>query len=131
MTVGVKDTVERGKAMSEQELLVKFGVTTEDGSKIMTDFNSNMLEVAGTYKVTLNAVDVDGNKAKPVEVTITVEKKYLTNSNTARQRWKSFGQWWQWNKYCRESYNRKTNRKKAKQSNYSMVKEILLLNYQE
>ncbi|MBC1472657.1 LapB repeat-containing protein [Listeria seeligeri] len=87
ITVHVKDTVApvitadkqisypAGTSKTPAEFLKDIHATTDDGSKITTNFNPNMLDVAGTYKVTLNAVDADGNKAKPFEVTITVEKK--------------------------------------------------------
>lgn len=57
------------------EFLQDIHATTDDGSKITTDFDPNMLKTKGTYTIHLNAVDADGNKAKTIDVSLTVEEK--------------------------------------------------------
>lgn len=87
ITIHVKDTVAPiikadkkinypvGTEKTVSAFLKDIHATTDDGSKITTDFDSSMLGKSGTYLVHLNAVDADGNKAKTFEVTITVENK--------------------------------------------------------
>ncbi|EAD9018015.1 surface-anchored adhesin LapB [Listeria monocytogenes] len=64
-----------GTVKTVTEFLQDIHATTDDGSKIMTDFDPNMLKTPGTYTIHLNALDADGNKAKTIEVSLTVEEK--------------------------------------------------------
>ncbi|UHP09146.1 LapB repeat-containing protein [Listeria marthii] len=89
ITIHVKDTIAPvisadkkisypvGTVKTVAEFLQDVHATTDDGSKITTDFDPSVLEKPGTYTIHLNAVDADGNKAKTLDVTITVEKKVV------------------------------------------------------
>ncbi|EAE5097712.1 cell surface protein, partial [Listeria monocytogenes] len=64
-----------GTVKTVTEFLQDIHATTDDGSKITTDFDPNMLKTPGKYTIHLNAVDADGNKAKTIDVSLTVEEK--------------------------------------------------------
>ncbi|WP_270997375.1 LapB repeat-containing protein, partial [Listeria seeligeri] len=71
-----------GTSKTVTQFLKDIHATTDDGSKITTNFDPSVLNTPGTYKVSLNAVDADGNKAAPFEVTVTVEKKVVPPTPT-------------------------------------------------
>ncbi|TLG73776.1 LapB repeat-containing protein [Culicoidibacter larvae] len=66
-------TYERTATITEAQFLTDINATTDDGSGVTSDFASVVdLNVVGDYIVTLQAMDISGNQATPVTVTVHV-----------------------------------------------------------
>ncbi|WP_099221948.1 LapB repeat-containing protein [Listeria costaricensis] len=79
-------TYERGTTKEPLAFLVDIGARTDDGSLVVSDFAKQVdMNTAGSYTVTLEAVDLHGNKAVPVQITVVVEdteKPVITADST-------------------------------------------------
>lgn len=88
-------TYEKASSVTEAEFLADIHASTNDGSSILSDFNTAVnLNKTGDYQVTLNATNSDGTPATPVQVTVHVtatettvisaDKEITYKQNTAK-----------------------------------------------
>ncbi|PDL18747.1 internalin, partial [Listeria monocytogenes] len=72
ITADEKVSYPEGTTKTTTEFLTDIHATTDDGSPIEVDLNAVDFGTAGSYTVTLTAVDTAGNEATPVDVTIII-----------------------------------------------------------
>ncbi|HDM9568086.1 TPA: lmo0801 family class 1 internalin, partial [Listeria monocytogenes] len=72
ITADGKVSYPEGTTKTTTEFLTDIHATTDDGSPIEVDLNAVDFGTAGSYTVTLTAVDTAGNEATPVDVTIII-----------------------------------------------------------
>ncbi|PDJ54487.1 internalin, partial [Listeria monocytogenes] len=72
ITADEKVSYPEGTTKTAAEFLTDIHATTDDGSPIEVDLNAVDFGTAGSYTVTLNAVDTAGNEATPIQVTIII-----------------------------------------------------------
>ncbi|EDN7503222.1 lmo0801 family class 1 internalin, partial [Listeria monocytogenes] len=72
ITADEKVSYPEGTTKTAAEFLTDIHATTDDGSPIEVDLNAVDFGTAGSYTVTLTAVDTAGNEATPIQVTIII-----------------------------------------------------------
>ncbi|MDH7991991.1 LapB repeat-containing protein, partial [Listeria monocytogenes] len=76
ITADEKVSYPEGTSKTAAEFLTDIHATKDDGSPIEVDLNAFDFGTAGSYTVTLTAVDTAGKEATPIQVTIII-----TNDN--------------------------------------------------